>query len=99
MQTAITLILTITIELFIATLLLSEWNNKIVLAIIALNFLTYPLGWFFVTNGASWWVVECVITFAESILLLYLFPQKKFAAFSAGIVMNICSAFVGFFWY
>ena len=91
------LLLTVLFELPVALLLLrqEDWR-RVVLVVLGLNLVTHPVAWLFITNGASWHLVELALTLFEAGALALIFPRHA-RAFLAGILMNLISALLGLF--
>ncbi len=95
------LFLTIIIELPIALIFLRkfEWK-RVVLVIVGLNFISHPIVWqALFSHNINWFFAEiCVILF-ETILLGFLFKKNWLLAVCTGVIINITTAFIGYYFF
>lgn len=95
MQEIIFLFFTILIELPFAVLLLRKESwQRVVLIVASVNFITHPLGWYAVSQGFDWLMVEVLVTLIE-VLILSILIRRPARAFVAALTMNVVSAIAG----
>lgn len=95
------LILTILVELPVALVLLQTENwRRVLLVVIAINMISHPIIWEILFSfHINWFVAETMVIIFESIVLLKMFPNKKWCALYTGTTINVVTAAIGYLFF